>query len=109
MVWRMPEDFYYELIEHELSFSDFCSKYMDEQRLEWDGVKRKKRSDTYKSMMDSVYLFFFGVILFGLTYVVINYIVFILLNIGGGICMAVGLIRLFLQMKHAVTYRRNSR
>lgn len=87
--------------EHKLSFSSVVNDAIIMKRREIAGELRKTKQEIFRALRDDFLIFFFGAMCLGISYVVINFIVFILLNVLAIIGMGLGLILLIRELLFA--------
>lgn len=82
------------LEDNEISWTVLCRWAIAKKKDEIEGVVKMDKRNRLRAMSMDLMIFFFGVICFGLSYVVINIIVFFALNIAALICMSAGMLLL---------------
>ena len=82
------------LEEKDIIWSDFCHNALREKQDELVGDHKFNKRASFRAMCNDLMLFFIGVAFLGISYFVLNIIVFWLLNIGAIIGLGGGLILL---------------
>lgn len=79
------------LTDNGINWKNLCDEAIEHKRAELDGENKDRKRENLRAMSTNLMIFFFGVMCLGLSYVVINYVIFIILNIAALFCMVIGM------------------
>ena len=91
LVFRPTDNESIFLEEANISWSEFCHENIERKRSELTGENKDRKRENLRAMSTNLMIFFVGVMCLGLSYVVINYVIFIILNIAALFCMVIGM------------------
>ena len=92
--YRMSDDDDIFFEENNLSWTSECDQMIQNLRNDKKIDFKMRKREKFRAMSNDLIIFFFGVMCLGISYVVINWLVFIILNIGAMIGMGAGIILL---------------